>query len=142
MSGYKHILVAVDLSEDSRALLQKAANRARLDQAKLSVIHIDVSLNELYTGMIDMDMGSIEEKLTEEANQLLDRLTLDFDYPLERRLATCGTMPDGVIDVAKQLNADLIIAGHHHSFWSSIGSQAKQLMNSACCDLLIVPLKE
>ncbi len=48
--AYQHILVAVDLSEDSRLLVSKASLLAQATGAKLSLIHIDVNYAELYTG--------------------------------------------------------------------------------------------
>ena len=46
---YKHILVAVDLSEDSPVLLKKAVDIAKRHEAKLSMIHVDVNFSDLYT---------------------------------------------------------------------------------------------
>ena len=53
---YKHILVAVDLSEESLVLLRKGAGLAEKCGAKLSVIHVDVNFSDLYTGLIDINM--------------------------------------------------------------------------------------
>ncbi|MBF4103026.1 universal stress protein, partial [Gallibacterium anatis] len=40
---YKHVLVAVDLSEESNVLLAKAVQVAKNNGAKLSIIHVDVN---------------------------------------------------------------------------------------------------
>ena len=49
--SYKHILVAVDLSDDSERLLKKADALATALGAQLSLVHIDVNYAELYTGL-------------------------------------------------------------------------------------------
>lgn len=43
---YKHVLVAVDLSDESGFLLEKAAKIAKQYGAKLSVIHVDVNFSD------------------------------------------------------------------------------------------------
>lgn len=48
--AYKHILVAIDLSQESQLIVNKAADLAKALDAKLSLIHIDVNYAELYTG--------------------------------------------------------------------------------------------
>lgn len=57
---YKHVLVAVDLSEESPFLLEKAAGVAERHEAKLSIIHVDVNFSDLYTGLIDVNMSSMQ----------------------------------------------------------------------------------
>ena len=49
---YKHVLVAVDLSEESPFLLKKAVGVAKRHDAKLSIIHVDVNFSDLYTGRL------------------------------------------------------------------------------------------
>ena len=41
--AYKHILIAVDLSPESKVLVDKAVSMARPDNAKVSLIHVDVN---------------------------------------------------------------------------------------------------
>ena len=38
---YKHVLVAVDLSDESEFLLKKAVGIAKRNDAQLSIIHVD-----------------------------------------------------------------------------------------------------
>lgn len=47
---YKHVLVAVDLSDESQFLLEKAAGVARRNEAKLSIIHVDVNFSDFIQG--------------------------------------------------------------------------------------------
>ncbi|SPX09408.1 universal stress protein A [Escherichia coli] len=52
--AYKHILIAVDLSPESKVLVEKAVSMARPYNAKVSLIHVDVNYSDLYTGLIDV----------------------------------------------------------------------------------------
>ena len=63
---YKHVLVAVDLSEESPVLLKKAVGIAKRHDAKLSIIHVDVNFSDLYTGLIDVNMSSMQDRISTE----------------------------------------------------------------------------
>ena len=58
---YKHVLVAVDLSDESEFLLKKAVGIAKRNDAQLSIIHVDVNFSDLYTGLIDVFNTSSDE---------------------------------------------------------------------------------
>lgn len=49
--AYKHILIAVDLSPESKVLVEKAVSMARPYNAKVSLIHVDVNYSDLYLSM-------------------------------------------------------------------------------------------
>ena len=51
---YKHVLVAVDLSDESEFLLKKAVGIAKRNDAQLSIIHVDVNFSDLYTGLMSI----------------------------------------------------------------------------------------
>ena len=51
---YKHILVALDLSKESHALIDRAVSIAGLVDAKVSYIHIDGTHGEIYPDLIDI----------------------------------------------------------------------------------------
>lgn len=57
--AYKHILIAVDLSR-SKVLVEKAVSMARPYNAKVSLIHVDVNYSDLYTGLIDVNLGDMQ----------------------------------------------------------------------------------
>ncbi|GAK85408.1 universal stress protein A [Vibrio ponticus] len=63
--SYQHILVAIDLSEDSKHLVEKAVSLAKPLNADVSFIHIDVNYAELYTGLIDINMAETQHKAIE-----------------------------------------------------------------------------
>ena len=79
---YKHILVAVDLSEESLVLLRKGAGLAEKCGAKLSVIHVDVNFSDLYTGLIDINMSAVQDNVSVETTKALDELASKIDYPV------------------------------------------------------------
>ena len=141
MSGttyYKHILAAIDLSEDNRKVIDKAVDRARSNGAKLSVIHVDVDLKDLYTEMIDIDIDNVQDQVIAEAKEKLEAFLASVDYPIEKKLVICGDLSERVNQAVKEYEG----CGHRQSFWSLLTSSARQLMNTVPCDLLVVPLQK
>ena len=70
MAGYKHILLAVDLTEESKPVADRAVALARFFGAELHVIHVIEPLSLAYGGDIPMDLSSVQDQIQE----LLDDL--------------------------------------------------------------------
>ncbi|MDG6882542.1 Universal stress protein A homolog [Phocoenobacter uteri] len=139
---YKHVLVAVDLSEESLVLLRKGAEVAKACNAKLSIIHVDVNFSDLYTGLIDINMTSVQDNVVEETIQVLTELSEKVDYPVTERLSGMGDFSQVLQDAVDEYNVDLLITGHHQDFWSKLVSSTRQVMNALSVDMLVVPLKD
>ncbi|MGF1727440.1 universal stress protein [Photobacterium nomapromontoriensis] len=139
--AYKHILVAIDLSDDSHIILGKAADLAKALDAKLSLIHIDVNYAELYTGLIDINLADAQHKMADDAQQQLKALAAKANYPVSHTLVGSGDLSDEICHVIDDLDIELVVCGHHQDFWSKILSSAKQLINRSPIDMLMVPLK-
>ena len=137
---YKHILVAVDLSEESLILLRKGATLATQNNAKLSVIHVDVNFSDLYTGLIDINMSSIQDSVSDETLKALEDLAAKVDYPVSERLNGSGDFSQVLEDAVEKYQIDLLVTGHHQDFWSKFMSSTRQVMNNVSVDMLVVPL--
>ncbi|KDM92390.1 universal stress protein [Photobacterium galatheae] len=137
---YQHILVAVDLSEDSQVLVSKGAALARTLNAKLSLIHIDTNYAELYTGLIDINMAEAQFRMADNAKEQLQELAKQAEYPVTHTYVGSGDLSDEICNIIKESDVDLMICGHHQDFWSKILSSTKQLINHTPVDLLMVPL--
>ena len=82
--AYKHILIAVDLSPESKVLVEKAVSMARPYNAKVSLIHVDVNYSDLYTGLIDVSTGDMQKRISEETHHALSELSTNAGYPITR----------------------------------------------------------
>ena len=138
---YKHILVALDLAEQSAPsdlVISKAVSLAKNLDAKLSFVHVDVSHldNEL------LDYDRFEKKLVNEKYQdllvKLEVLCAPIDYPISNQLVVGGEVGDKLIEEVKKLGVDLLISGHHHGFWNHWWSAAHKLVDISTVDLLLV----
>ena len=139
---YKHILVAVDLSEESLVLLRKGANIAEKFGAKLSLIHVDVNFSDLYTGLIDINMSSVQDSVIAETSKGLNDLAGQITYPVTEKLNGTGDFSQVLEEAVDKHDVDLLITGHHQDFWSKFMSSTRQLMNSVKVDMLVVPLDD
>lgn len=138
---YKHILVAVDLSEESLVLLKKAVGIAKRHDAKLSIIHVDVNFSDLYTGLIDVNMSSMQDRISTETQKALLDLAESADYPISEKLSGSGDLGQVLSDAIEQYDVDLLVTGHHQDFWSKLMSSTRQVMNTIKIDMLVVPLR-
>ncbi|MDR5610046.1 MULTISPECIES: universal stress protein UspA [Arsenophonus] len=140
--AYKHILVTVDLSPESKVLVDKAVSMAKPYNAKVSLIHVDVNYSDLYTGLIDVNLGDMEQRITKETHHALTKLAKEADYKIEKELSGRGDLGQVLVDAIKEYKVDLVVCGHHQDFWSKLMSSARQLINTVHVDMLIVPLKD
>lgn len=139
---YKHILIAVDLSEDSRHLIDRAVMLAKPLNATLSLIHINVNYAELYTGLIDINLVDTQNHSMEMAQKELQKLEDYANYPITHRLVGSGDLSSEICDTVDEYKIDLVILGHHQDFWSKLLSSTKMILNCSPVDILVVPLKE
>ncbi|MCG3460635.1 universal stress protein UspA [Xenorhabdus bovienii] len=140
--AYKHILVAVDLSPESQILVEKAVSMAKPYNAKVSLIHVDVNYSDLYTGLIDVNLGDMQERIADETRNSLKDLSASADYEIQETLSGSGDLAQVLVDAIKQYDMDLVVCGHHQDFWSKLMSSARQLINTVHVDMLIVPLRD
>lgn len=140
--AYRHILVAVDLSPESKILIEKAASLARAANAKLSIIHADMSYSDLYTGLVDINIGNMQERLSQETHSALDELAQGAGYATSEVLSGNGDLAQVLTEAIERFDVDMVVCGHHQDFWSKLISSARQLINAVSCDVLIVPLRD
>lgn len=139
---YKHILVAVALSEDSPKLIKRTAKLAAALNSKLSLIYIDVNYAELYTGLIDINLVETQARVNEEAKKQLQELADEIDYPITHTFVGSGDLSQEINAVVEEHNIDLMVCGHHQDFWSKLLSSSNDLINNAAVDLLVVPVEK
>ncbi|PWI34818.1 universal stress global response regulator UspA [Vibrio albus] len=141
--SYKHILVAVDLTDESRKLVEKATKLAKSLNAELSLIHVDVSFTEtkaerIVARQLDKEQG-LDSLVMKNAQELLTSLKDGSDYPIKATLISSGHIDDELEKAVQVHNIDLLICGHHQDFWHLFMSSAKKVMQHIGVDMLIVP---
>ncbi len=137
---YQHILVALELSEDSNVLLDRAIDMAKEFDTKVSFIHIDGSHGEIYPELVNIKGREAEGPLSEHAMEQLRAFEANFTLPVEQFLVGTGDLAEKLESTITEHNIDLLICGHHHDFWSKIVSYSKHLIDKSPVDILVVPM--
>jgi universal stress protein A len=143
MSDYRKILVAVDLSDQSAVVLDKARHIAAANDAELSLVHVQAPLAVSYALDIPtVNLADLHAELTEEAHRRLLTLGASIDVPASRLHSLIGNPSSEIRDLAKSLGADLIVTGGHgkHGLDLLLGSTSTGVAHGVSCDLLIVKL--
>lgn len=140
MAQYKHILLAVDLTEESNPVAARALALSKDSGAKLSIIHVIEPINFAYGGDIPMDLTAIQEQLDEHARQKLVNFAKPFNIPAQQQHTVVGLPQNEIHRVAAEEEVDLIVVGSHgrHGLSLLLGSTANGVLHGAKCDVLAV----
>ena len=137
----RDILVAVDGSEESRAVFGRATEMAAISGARVSVVSVVRPLEHTYAAV---DVGVVraasfaqeaEAHVLRELNDLAGSFGIGGETIVRR-----GHPAREIRDVAKELSADLLVLGTHgrHGFDRLLGSTANAVLRGATCDVLAV----
>ncbi len=144
MAKYRKILVAIDLSEESKQVLEKAVGmRQRLD-AELLVVHVIEPFSHVYGGDFMMGRAKYEDQVHTAAK---DRLTAYFkQHNLEanQQIIAVGHPQTEIHGLVKEHDIDLVVIGSHgrRGFQRlMLGSTANAVLQGATCDVLAVRVK-
>lgn len=140
MSTYQHLLVAVDLSDESSSVAQKAKELAQLHKAKISVAHIVEPLAFAYGGDVPLDMCEAQSVVEQQAKIRLNKLLEQEGLNAELSLVSVGQTSSEIHRLASEHGADLIVVGSHgrHGLALLFGSTANGVLHGAECDVLAI----
>jgi universal stress protein A len=135
---YKHILFATDLSGESNFLISKVRGMRDYTGAKLSIIHV-IEPIFMHSDMYYL-AEDIEGKLIEDARKKLVQIAENISAKSAEQIIKVGQTKKIILEVAKDIRADLIICGSHgrHGLSLLLGSTANAILHGANCDILTV----
>lgn len=142
---YQHVLCAVDLTDDNLAVAIRAAELARRDNARFSLIHVVEYIPiDLANELVLPQQQEVEEKLMERAKKLLGELAKELGLDEVSEIVASGSTKSEIIQFAKDHEVDLIVIGKHgrHGFSRLLGSTANAVLHHAPCDVLTVHIDE
>lgn len=146
MRDYRHVLLAVDYSEQGIYVAEKARSLAVKYQAKLSIIHVldNIPMPDTnYGTVIPLGQDSSDDLLEAEKTRLMqlgDHLNVD----MANRWMLWGVPKQEIIHIADQEQVDLIVVGSHgrHGLALLLGSTANSVLHYAKCDVMAIRLPE
>lgn len=141
--SYTHILVALDLEQDNRALINRSVAIANKYQSRLSFLHVDMDFSTVYTGYYSLPLQSLQQQSREHAFERLETFAHETPYPVTHLLVREGKFQEQCHSVVEKHDVDLIVCGrHHHHFINKWLSETSLLVNHSTVDVLVVPLQE
>lgn len=138
---YKHILVALELSEESNILIERAVFLANQLDSRISFIHIDGTHGEIYPDLVDIKANPDLRPLNEHTMEQLKAFDTNTNFPITQFIVGTGDLSEKLHDVISDSRIDLLICGHHQDFWSRIVSYSQHLINKSPVDILVVPIE-
>lgn len=137
---YKSILVPFDGSEFSKKALGRACKLSKIDNAEITVLYVIPHYEE----MIEfLKTESIKKGLSDEAQKIIDvakEIASGYGIEINTDIRD-GHAGEKIIESAKMLKNDLIVAGAHG--WRGInkaiiGSTTESVIANAFCPVLVV----
>ncbi|EGH72109.1 universal stress protein [Pseudomonas syringae] len=142
---YKHILVAIDLTDECEPVILRASLLAKASEAKLSVVHIVEPIAMAFGGDVPMDLSQLQQQQIDQAKEKLGKLKIRYPQ-LEHSEShmVFGQPRQEIHKLAKNEACDLIVVGSHgrHGLALLLGSTANDVLHGAPCDVLAVSLKK
>ena len=140
---FRHVLVAVDSTEEASPLLSRAAEVAARSAARVSVVTVVQPLEYTYagidlTGYADPAMRfgrAVEEQTRADLDELAERFGLTGE-----RIVRRGHPAEEIHALTEDLAADLVVVGTHgrHGLGVLLGSTANAVLHGAKTDILAV----
>lgn len=148
MSAYKNILVAVDLSNESRIVIKRAMESVDAG-AKVHLVYVQEPMDSVYMGVVPygpvfVGMDEVEANLKKELNEKLSGLGKEFKIPA-RNLHHLNGMPAREIhQFVEDHDIDLVVIGTHgqKGVQLLLGSTANSVLHGCTCDVLAVRIKD
>ena len=140
MATYNKIMLAIDLTEESNALVARALALAEANQAELHLVHVIEPLSLAYGGDVPMDLSSVQEQIQDQAKSHLSDFARRIGVIEERTHLIFGRPESEIHRIAEEEGADLIVVGSHgrHGLALLLGSTANGVLHGANCDVLAV----
>ncbi len=140
MQNYQKIVTAIDLSDESATVVERANDISIRNEAELHVVHVIEPLSLAYGGDIPMDFSGVQDQLQEQAEKQLAAFGKRYSIPPERLHLMIGRPESQIHQIAEDINADLIVVGSHgrQGLALILGSTANGVLHGAHCDVLAV----
>jgi nucleotide-binding universal stress UspA family protein len=147
MATLKRILAAVDQSPSALRIAQAAADLAHQVGADLTLLTIvnspegpNPALDDyiLHEHIHDTPAALVRTAAAGELERLAQQVAV-AQRPKTSCVVLCGNPPAGILALADELHADMIVIGHRSraGFGWLVGSVARQVIEHATCPVLV-----
>jgi universal stress protein A len=135
MSSYSQLLVAIDLSDQSRAIAAKSVELARQWQAQLRLLHVIeyVPVEPMSDALVPV--VQIDERV--------DLLAAALGVPADCCRVATGNVKAEILRQAREAGADLIVLGcrERHGLSILVNLTEDTVLHGARCDVLAMRVR-
>ncbi len=142
MSDYRKILLAVDLSDNSEVVGQRAVDMANRYQADICLVHVVEYVPVEPMGEALLPSVQIEDELVNSAKIRFETLAVSLGLSAAPRFVEVGNIKAEVIRIAREQECDLIVLGcrERHGLAIIVNFTEDTVLHAAPCDVLAVRL--
>ena len=138
MAPYRHILLVVDLTEDSLAIGRKAQALATAMGAEVELLHVVEFVPVEPMGETLMPSVQMQDELIERSEKRLEALAGELGLSGALCRVESGNVKSEIVRVARERKADLIILGsrERHGLSILVNLTEDTVLHAAPCDVL------
>jgi len=144
MSAYSHILLAIDFSNNTDAVFERALTMRKALNARLSLVHIVEFVQFDFSSELTMPQElELDQELLELADKRLQQLGEKYGIADGERIVSQGNTKREILRIAEEQKVDLIVIGSHGraGIQLLLGSTANAILHGAPCDVLAVRIR-
>ena len=143
MTVYRHILLVVDLTEDSLGLGRRAAALATALGAEIELLHVVefVPVEPMSDTMVPV--VQIDDQMLARARSQIAALAAELGLPAESATVQAGSAKSEILRYAREQHADLIVLGcrERHGLSILVNRTEDTVLHGAPCDVLAVRVR-
>jgi universal stress protein A len=146
MAQYRRILLAIDLTEDSRQIAAQARDLATTLRAELEVVHVVEPLPLMVADAPEVMAPAVlqtQDEIARAARKRVQELALELGLAEGAAHVLVGNTQVEIVRTARERRADLIVLGSHerHGLSLLVDFTEDAVLHKAPCDVLAVRLK-
>ena len=143
MSNYRQLLVAIDLSDQSRDIAAKSVELARQWQAQLRLLHVIeyVPVEPMSDALVPV--VQIDEAVVARSRKQIRALATALGIDPECCLVASGNVKGEILRQARETGADLIVLGcrERHGLSILVNLTEDTVLHGAPCDVLAMRVR-
>ena len=143
MAAYSQMLVAIDLSEQSRTIAAKSAELARQWGAQLRLLHVIeyVPVEPMSDALVPV--VQIDDQMISRARQQIATLATAVGLPTDCCRVAAGNVKGEILRQARDISADLIVLGcrERHGLSILVNLTEDTVLHGAPCDVLAMRVR-
>jgi nucleotide-binding universal stress UspA family protein len=153
----KNILIALDYDPTAQKVAEIGFSLAEHKDAAITLLHVIADptyyASTMYDpimgfgGYMDMDLlrPDIMEELKSKSQDFLEKTKQHLKNDTINTMVKEGSIAASILDVAKEINADIIVMGTHSRRWLEniiLGSITEYVLHRTTVPLFIIPTKK